>query len=90
MTTKIRLLKRDILIRPLDVNEYTNSIIHIKEHGQHDKELNYFEVLQISDKVTMIEVGDTILLHHLQHVPPFDLNGVKCTITSEDEVEAVL
>lgn len=85
-----RLMRRDILLRPMDVNEYTSSIIHIHKRDQHTEALNYFEVLQISEKVTMMEVGDTVLLPHLKHMPPFTFDGVRCAVTSEDEVIAVL
>lgn len=90
MTTKIRLLKKDVLIRPMDINEYTDSVIHIKKDDQHTDYLNYFEVLQISDEVTLMKAGDTVLLKHLQHTPPFELNGVMCAVTSEDEISAVI
>lgn len=90
MTIKIRLLKKDILIRPLDVNEYTNSIIHIKKENQHEDKLNYFEVLQVSDQVTLMKTGDTIMLDHLKHTPPFVLNNIKCAVTSEDDVAVVI
>jgi len=88
--TKIRLLKKDILIRPMDVNEYTSSIIYIKKDNQHEDKLNYFEVLQVSDQVTLMKAGDTIMLEHLKHTPPFMLNSVKCAVTSEDDVAAVI
>jgi len=90
MTTNIRLLKKDILIRPMDINEYSESVIHIAKEDQHQDAVNYFEVLQISDKVTLMDAGDTILLDHLHHTPPFELNGVMVAVTSEDDVAAVL
>jgi len=90
MTTIRRLMRRDILLRPMDVNEYTDSVIHIQKAEQHTDKLNYFEVLQVSEQVTMMKTGDTVLLRHLEHMPPFEFNGVMCTITSEDDVEAVI
>ena len=90
MTTIKRLMRRDILIRPMDINEYTNSIIHIHKEEQHTDKLNYFEVLKVSDQVTLMKEGDTILLHHLEHMPPFEYDGIMCTVTSEDDVAAVI
>lgn len=86
----IKLLKKDILIRPMDINEYSDSAIYIKKKEQHTDKLNYFEVLQVSDKVTLMKAGDTILLDHLKHTPPFELNNIKCAVTSEDDVAVVL
>lgn len=74
----------------MDINEYASTIIHIKKVEQHTDKLNYFEVLQVSDKVTLMKAGDTILLDHLVHTPPFEFNGVMCAVTSEDEVSAVI
>lgn len=87
---KMKLLKRDILIRALDINERIDSVIHVQLAEQHTDKLNYFEVLQVSDQVTMIKAGDTILLDHLKHTPPFFWNDVKCAVTSEDDVSAVI
>jgi len=87
---KLRLFKKDILITPIKKNDVRSSIIHVVEDEEGQEKLNYFKVLQVSEKVTMVKEGDVVLVEHLGHTPPMVWNDVKCAVTSEDDVVAVL
>lgn len=87
---KLRLFKRDILIEPCEKNEIFKSVIHVVEAEEGQEKFNYFKVLQISDKVTMVKENDIIMVEHLNHTPPILWNDKMCAVTSEDDVVAVL
>ena len=90
MTQKIRLLKKDVLIKPKDINDVVKSIIHIHKEDEGKEKLNYFEVLEVSPNVTMVNKGDTVLIEHLQHTMPVIINDERCAVTSEDDIVAVI
>lgn len=90
MSEKLRLLKKDVLIKPKDSNEVTNSVIHVAKEDEQKEKMNFFEVLSVSDEVTMVKEGDTILLKYLQHTIPMLWNDELCAITSEDDIDAVI
>ncbi len=87
---KLRLFRRDILIEPYKKNEVHKSIIHVVEEDEGKEKLNYFKVLQVSTKVTMINEGDIVLIEHLDHTVPMLFNDIKCAVTSEDDVVAIM
>lgn len=89
MLKKLKLLKKDILITPKDINEVTDSIIHVVKADEQKEKLNYFDVIDVSEQVTMVKPGDVILLEYMHHTIPMDWNGRMCSVTSEDEVVAV-
>lgn len=90
MTEKLKLLKKDVLIKPKDINDVSNSLIHIFKEDEQKEKLNFFEVLAVSDQVTMVKEGDIVLLEFLQHTIPMLWNDEKCAITSEDDIAAVI
>jgi co-chaperonin GroES (HSP10) len=87
---KLRLFRKDVLIEPFKKNDLGTSLIHVVESDEGKQKLNYFKVLQVSDKVTMFGVGDVILIEHLDHTVPMLFNDIKCAVTSEDDVVAVI
>lgn len=90
MSGKLRLLKKDILVTPKNINEVEKSTIHIVSDSEQKEKLNYFEVLVVSDQVTMVKPGDIIILGYMNHMSPIEWEGKMCAITSEDMVEAVI
>ena len=88
-TNITRLLHKDILIKHRNTNDFTGSSIRLLD-DENKSDLMYFEVLQVSPDVTEIEVGDVVILPWPNVMMPFLLNGERVTITSEDEVWAVL
>jgi co-chaperonin GroES (HSP10) len=87
---KLRLFRKDVLIEPFKKNDLNSSIIHIVEEDEGKQKLNYFKVLQVSEKVTMVNVGDVVLIEHLDHTVPMLFNDTKCAVTSEDDIVAVI
>lgn len=80
-----RLLHRDILIKHVNINDLRDSQIRIIDN-EHLSDLKYFEVLDRSDNVTEIEIGDIVALPFSKVMMPFEINNERVTITSEDEV----
>lgn len=91
MIEKLRLMRRDVLIKSKNKNEFlrTDNLIYVPEDKKEDK-IQFYEVLIISDKVTMFKVGDIILLEWGEHTLPMEWNGIRCAVTSEDDILAVL
>lgn len=91
MKDELVLLKKDILVKPLKYQDvHQTSIIVVDDESSKVDAAQYFEVLKISDKVTMIKEGDTVIIHQGMHTIPMLWEDVMCAITSEDDVLAVL
>lgn len=88
---KLRLLNEDVLVKAVYKNEFENSPIHVVEQGDHkDNSINFFEVLQVADGVTEVEVGDLILLELGAHTIPFQLEDARCAITDVNKIIGVV
>jgi len=86
---ELTMLHRDILIKSKNKNDYISTTILLLNDSKEDK-INFYEVLGVSKKVTMIKIGDIILLENANHTVPIMWNDQRCAITSEDDVVGVL
>lgn len=88
----MKLLRKDILVKPKTKVEVTNSLIYTKE-SVNDSDIQFFEVISIADAVTMVKVGDIIGCSWRNMTPPMimELDGtdVKVGITDEDKIEFI-
>lgn len=90
MIEKLRLKKKDILIKPKNKNDIgTSSIVLIDDERQTD-DLNFFEVLKVAPDVVDVSAGDIILLKMGDHTESFFLDNMRVAITEEEKVEAVV
>lgn len=88
---KLKLLKKDILIKKKSINEITKSRIHLVLADEQKEGANYFEVVQVSPEVTEFKAGDTILLPFGAHTIPFVMDdGQEYAISDELQVMGVL
>lgn len=88
-----KLIRKDILIKLKPEHEVKKSAIYYKEDIDNNK-IQHFEVLKVSDNVTLVKVGDIVGISWLNCTSQFDgmFNGVreKMGISDEDQVEFIL
>lgn len=91
--SNVKLLNRDVLVRLVKKTDIQKSVIYTQETID-ESEYQFFEVLAVSDEVTMFGVGDTVVCSWLKITPPMSvqINGETVTvgITSQDEIVAVV
>jgi len=83
-------MHNDILVHMIPQSDIFKSDIIIIDSEEKNKEMSYFKVLKVSPLVTDVVVGDTIILPHLGHTPPFELGGIMCAVVGERDVVGVL
>lgn len=87
---KIKLMNEDVLVM-LDENEAAfrqGRIIQLK--NRNEARLDYCKVLKVSDKVTDVKVGDTVLLSWTNMTPPFLIGTKRVAVTSQERIEGIL
>lgn len=84
-----RLFNKDILLKHRNTNDFTGGMIRVHD-DQDSSDVKYFEVVLASDGCQDVQVGDIVMLPWPRVMPPFMLNDERYTITSEDEVWAIL
>lgn len=88
----MKLLRNDILVKPLTKVEVTNSLIYTKESVD-ETDIQFFEVLQVADSVNTVKVGEVVGVSWREMTPPMlmDIDGVevKVGITDEEKVQFV-
>lgn len=91
--TNFRPLNRDILIKLKDRAKIEGYVIYIPESGEENK-TQFFTVVKISDKVTEVKVGDTIVMPWQRITDPIEATVDGCDaqygITSVDEIWAII
>jgi hypothetical protein len=89
----MKLLRNDILVKPLTKVEVTNSTIYTKESVD-ETDVQFFEVLQVAESVNAVKVGDIVGVSWREMTPPMlmDIDGVemKVGITDEEKVQFVV
>lgn len=89
----MKLLRNDILVKPITKVEVTNSLIYTKESVD-DTDIQFFEVLQVADSVNTVKVGEIVGVSWREMTPPMlmDIGGVemKVGITDEEKVQFVV
>jgi hypothetical protein len=89
----MKLLRNDILVKPLTKVEVTNSTIYTKESVD-DTDIQFFEVLQVAESVNTVKVGEIVGVSWREMTPPMlmDIDGVemKAGITDEEKVQFVV
>jgi hypothetical protein len=89
----MKLLRNDILVKPLTKVEVTNSTIYTKESVD-ETDIQFFEVLQVAESVNVVKVGDIVGVSWREMTPPMliDIDGVemKVGITDEEKVQFVV
>jgi hypothetical protein len=89
----MKLLRNDILVKPLTKVEVTNSTIYTKESVD-DTDIQFFEVLQVAESVNAVKVGEIVGVSWREMTPPMlmDIDGVemKVGITDEEKVQFVV
>lgn len=90
MIESIRLMNKDILIRPKPVSELRQSlIIPIYKQEQREK-ANLFEVLKVSGRVVQVKAGDVVLVPYIAHTPIMMIDGIRVAITDENTIMGVI
>ena len=82
--------KDDLLIQSIDYYDIHKTSIIVKDEERKNDAMSYFEVIKVGDEVTEMKIGDTIILGHLQHTPPFEIEGQMYAVVSEKDVVGVL
>lgn len=87
------MLNMDVLLTLKPKTEVEGSRFILKETID-ESNLQFFTVLAKSSKVTMVNVGDTVIADWKRITPPFEaiIDGTKMNvgITAEEEILAVL
>jgi co-chaperonin GroES (HSP10) len=86
---ELKMIHKDILIKSKNKNNYISTSIILPKDSKDDK-INFYEVIKISKKVTMVKNGDIILLENGNHTIPIMWKDQRCAVTSEDDVIGVL
>lgn len=84
-----RLLHKDILIKHRNTNDFNSSPIYMFD-DENKSDIMFFEVVKVSPNVTLVKEGDVVLLPWSRVIPPFMVGDERLTITSEDEIYAVI
>lgn len=91
MQEKLKLLNKDILIKKKPINDLRSGSIHLVLENEQREGVNFFEVVQVSDKVTEVRAGDVIILPYGAHTIPFVMDDhQEYAITDEDQVMGVV
>lgn len=93
-TDNLRPMGKDLLIRHIDMNRMKGGSIVIKETADEDT-TQYFEVLGVGPKVSMVKKGDIVVIPWKNITPPFEFDHpsegpIKVGITDEGQVLGVV
>ena len=86
----IRPLNNDVLITPINYCDLFPSRLFVINPEERNNKINFFKVLAVSAKVTAVKIGDVILVEYGKHTPPVMMDGIRCAITAEKDISAVL
>jgi len=86
---KLKLMHNDVLIKPKNKNDFVNTTIFLGIDKRED-DINFYEVVDVSDKVTSVKPGNIILLESSQHTIPMIWKNVMSAITSEEYIIAII
>lgn len=86
---KLKLMHKDVLIKPRSKNEFVKTSLLLMDQKKGD-DINFYEVLDVSDRVTMVKRGDVVLIEGANHTVPMLWNDERCAITSEDDIVGVI
>lgn len=86
----IRLMNRDVLIRPKPLNEIQSSSIVVVSKKEQNEKANWFEVVKVSSRVKEVNVGDTVLVPYATHTPIMLVDNQRMAITDEDSIIGVI
>ena len=84
-----KLFSGDMLMKHRNTNDFSGSMIQMTD-DEDTSEVKYFEVLQVSDDCSDVQVGDVVMVPWPRVMQPFLVNGERVTITNEKEVWAIL
>lgn len=89
---RLRLIRKDILIRPLDPNDIGKKLIKVygrdktQEQLRGENKVKLYTVLVTGPSCKEVKVGDTIMVNWVDTVPPVEFNGEMVTLTDESRV----
>ncbi len=91
MKDTLRLFRKDILIRPVDKNLLSKSVIQIygTDRQAATNDVQYYEVLSTGPDCREIKKGDTVMMKWIDTMPMFELDGKKTTLTDESRVMGI-
>lgn len=82
--------KTDILVQQIDYYDIHQTEIIVVDDERKNDAVSYYEVIKKGDDVTEMEIGQTIILGHLQHTPPFEIEGEMYAVVEEKDVIGVI
>lgn len=84
-----RPMNDDVLLEHFDANKLSGNLIYMIEDDTEHK-YQYYKVVKTGPKCQAVSIGDTILMHWANMTPPFEIDGRKYAVTSEQEVHAIV
>ena len=82
-------MHNDVLIKPRDKNDFVSTNFFLG-FDKKEEDIKFYEVMDVSHRVTNVKPGDVILLETAKHTIPMIWKDIHCAITSEEDIVAII